>query len=507
MIIKGDDNNVSVHSRSWISRNQHHDHSPEHTEAVHEGHQHYVHAREHVPHHQLDHDHDRSRLAHHGGQDRTEKLARSVLINSVEGEEKYLVPDDYLDQRVTMIEGDGITKVLTKVKRGDPGIEGVPGSVEIMVRFPPLSFAYPAQHFPFAPLQSQSAKSEDGQRIASLFLVRPDSTMAEIGNNTFILNASEGNYTQLYLVALNTTDSGVEGEDVPVALKVSVFNPDSASMEAYCATYDPQPPAPAPLSAEPCFYDEPTGPHKSQLFAYTPSTSVIRPMWFNGDDSEDSLDDPSSNSTTKPDATVDPETPLGDDATSVTKLGDFGNSTAPPSSISTYDNSTGTEDGLTGSGSGNDSAIPIPEDFAAKAQNVTLIFTPSTPILPSGSRKPLESLPGLDETPLSDSNSTDTDTSASPLISDTPGHFNDTETGSNGFPAASIPLPNSVPSSTVSPAAVPSESSASEEGKDLNVVVVGVARGETSGGVEAQDSSMTAIDTAPYKWKFDRERS
>jgi len=71
----------------------------------------------------------------HTDQDLGEKHPRSVLINSIEGEEKYFVPDDYSDQRVTVVEGDGISKVLTKVKRGDPGIEGVPGSVEIMVRF------------------------------------------------------------------------------------------------------------------------------------------------------------------------------------------------------------------------------------------------------------------------------------------------------------------------------------------------------------------------------------
>ena len=342
--------------------------------------------------------------------------------------------------------------------------------------------------------------------------------MAEFGDNPFILNASEGNYTQLFLVALNATDSGVQGEDIPVALKVPVFNPDSASMEGYCATYDPQPPAPAPLSAEPCFYDEPAGPHKSQVFAYTPSTSVIRPMWFDGEGSEDSLGDPSSNSTAQPDATVDPGTPSIGDTTNITSVGDFGNSTAPPSYIAAFDNSTGVEEGLTGSGSGNDSTTPAADGFAAKAQNVTLIFTPAAPIIPAGSRKPVEDLPDLDETPLSDSNSTDTDTSASPLTSDTSGRFNDTGTGgtgysddsgtsSGGFPVASIPLPNSVPSPTASPAAVPSKSSTSEEGKDLNVVVVGVARGEILADVGEQDSSMTAVSTAPYKWKFDRERS
>jgi hypothetical protein len=230
-----------------------------------------------------------------------------------------------------------------------------------------------------------------------------------------------------------------------------------------------------------------------------------------------SLGDPSSNSTVQPDATVDPETPLSGNVTSITKVGDFGNSTAPGSSIAGFDNSTGIDEGLTGSGVGNDSMIPSAEDFAAKAQNVTLIFTPATPVIPSSSRTSAEDLPDLDEIPLGDSNSTDTDTSASPLTSDTSGHFNDTETGwtgssddsetiSSGFPAASIPSPYSAPSKTVSPAAVPSESATSEEDKGLNVVMVGIARGEISGRVGAQDSGMKPVSTAPYRWKFDRER-
>lgn len=366
-------------------------------------------------------------------------------------------------------------------------------------------------------LQSQSISSEDGQRIASLVLVHPDSTMAEFGNSTFILNASESNFTQLYLVALSATDSGVQGEDVPVALKVPVFNPDSASIEGYCATYDPQPPAPAPLSAEPCFYDEPSAPHKSQVFAYTPSTSVIRPMWFSGENDGDSLGDSSSNSTAQPDAAVDPATPLSGNMTSITKVGDFGNSTAPSSSVTAFDNSTGIEEGLAGSGSGNDSTTPSAEDFATKAQNVTLIFTPATLIIPSSSRTSTEHPPDLDETPLSGSNSTNTDTSATPLTSNTSGHFNDTETGwtgssdgsetnPSGLPAASAPLPDSVPSKTVSPAAVPSGSGTPEEDKDLNVVMVDVARDEASGGVGAQESGMKVVSTAPYEWKFDRER-
>ena len=147
VIIKGDDNNVSVHSRSRITRYQRY--SPDRTEVAYEGHQHHVHARKYIPRHQSHHDGsptdpvESTESPDHADQDRSEKYPRSVLINSVEGEDKYFVPDDYNDQRVTVIEGDGISKILTKVKRGDPGIEGVPGSVEIMVRFRSLSFTCP----------------------------------------------------------------------------------------------------------------------------------------------------------------------------------------------------------------------------------------------------------------------------------------------------------------------------------------------------------------------------
>ncbi len=54
----------------------------------------------------------------------------------------------------------------------------------------------------------------------------------------------------------------------------------SASNVPFCATYDPDPPAPAPLTAEECTED-PVGGRRSQLFAFDRITRVVRPMWFN----------------------------------------------------------------------------------------------------------------------------------------------------------------------------------------------------------------------------------
>jgi hypothetical protein len=207
-------------------------------------------------------------------------------------------------------------------------------------------------------------------------------------------------------------------------------------------------------------------------------------MWFGGEtDEEDVLDDPVSNSTAKPDATVDPKTPLGSDMTSITDVGEFGNSTAPPPSV--Y-KSTGIDEGLTQTGTGNDSMIPSGVDFAAKAQNVTLVFTPATLVVPAGLRTDL-----ADGTPMSETNGT-----GSPLSS---GGMNETETlDGDGLPGSSTLLPHSTRPGTVSPAAdSPMESGVSEDGQELNVMV----------GVAREEGDMRAVSTAPYKWLFDRERS
>jgi hypothetical protein len=143
VIIKGDDNDVSVHTRFRIGRDQGLDHSSEYPEkSSHGGHQHHqAHARKYIPRHHQPHQDgggssdqvEHSKSAERGDRYRTEKEARSVLINSVEGEEKYLVPDDYQDQRITVIEDDVVSNMISKAKRGELGVEGVPGSIEIMV--------------------------------------------------------------------------------------------------------------------------------------------------------------------------------------------------------------------------------------------------------------------------------------------------------------------------------------------------------------------------------------
>ena len=120
--------------------------------------------------------------------------------------------------------------------------------------------------------------SDEGQRIASLVLSAGNSSVA---NSSFVLNASNGTRTQIYLVPTNSSSFSAAEEDdaslIEVSLKVPVFSPLLAAMVPYCATFDPNPPAPCPLSVQAC--DSPASEHSSQRFVYAPATGVIRPLW------------------------------------------------------------------------------------------------------------------------------------------------------------------------------------------------------------------------------------
>jgi hypothetical protein len=73
--------------------------------------------------------------------------------------------------------------------------------------------------------------------------------------------------------------------EMVVSLRLPMFNAASASIDPYCVTYNHDPPAPAPLTAERCTED-PVGELQSQVFAFDSGTGVLRPMWFKTQESE-----------------------------------------------------------------------------------------------------------------------------------------------------------------------------------------------------------------------------
>lgn len=121
--------------------------------------------------------------------------------------------------------------------------------------------------------------STTAQRIASLVLSTSNGTET---NSSFVLNASNNIRTQVYLVPIasgnNTSSSNsTDGSPIAVNLKVPIFVPTSATVEPYCATFDPTPSAPAPMTVMPCMLEKDA--HSSQNFLYYADTGVIHPDW------------------------------------------------------------------------------------------------------------------------------------------------------------------------------------------------------------------------------------
>lgn len=142
--------------------------------------------------------------------------------------------------------------------------------------------------------------SDEGQRIASLVL-SSGGNVTNAGNSSFVLNASNGTRTEIYLVPSNSSNFVADSTDaslIEVTLKVPVFNPLTAATVPYCASFDPNPPSPCPLSVQKCGAAD--SEHLSQRFVYSPSTGVIRPLWAVGSNGTTSAT--GGNSTTAPSA-------------------------------------------------------------------------------------------------------------------------------------------------------------------------------------------------------------
>ncbi|KAH8983160.1 hypothetical protein EDB86DRAFT_3106504 [Lactarius hatsudake] len=158
------------------------------------------------------HDHDRHH--HHDGHEKGQS---------------YIVP--HVTKRATAQESFGLPSLGKR--NGD--IDGAPGRIDIV---------------------SPVAGSADGKRIASLVLA----------SLKFYIGYAES--TQMYLLPVSdspTTQftSMLASDEKGVTIRLAMFDRASASVSPFCATFDPNPPAPGPLTAG-------------------GATGVVRPMWFDG---------------------------------------------------------------------------------------------------------------------------------------------------------------------------------------------------------------------------------
>ncbi|KIM90193.1 hypothetical protein PILCRDRAFT_811915 [Piloderma croceum F 1598] len=304
-----------------------------------------------------------------------------VIPNTDEGDLYFLSSENRKRERdeagtPTRVNNDRYnSRPFVQRKREEDG--GVPGTIDIM---------------------STVYGSNKGARIASLVLDIANSTTDNSTTPHFVLDASNTNQTQIYLVkapsapashaamsidsdANTNQDSDLESGDIPVMLQLPIFDATQASMVRYCTTFDPSPGGPGgPLTAEPCFpwftnSDSNTNAsqtHKSQAFTFNENTGVVKPMWFNGeddgtdhgnygsveDDGYQGGDEDEDEAAQAPVANEDPETPVGENMASITSL----------RARDTVDNSTAPAP-----------AAPSNSTSHTGSRNVTLVFTPATP--------------------------------------------------------------------------------------------------------------------------------
>ncbi|KAG8915631.1 hypothetical protein FRC00_002208, partial [Tulasnella sp. 408] len=364
--------------------------------------------------------------------------------------------------------------------------------------------------------------SSTGEKIASLLLSNDPAT-----NNAFVLNASNSSATHVFLVPANSTAAAASDDgSIPVALHVPVYSPDKASMVDYCMTYDPNPPAPVPLTAQSCT-DQVTD-HQSQVFSYNPSTGVIVPMW-----------------TVAPSST-DPSA-ASDDTTSSTA------SASATSSVLASTSSTASSSSATDSASPTTSAAPVkrssevdaaaaanPDDpdcdnadtvAAASAgnstmtpQDVTLIFTPSNAagVLPS-SRESAKDMTTFFPPGSAASDDGNVGASSAAPATDATGDEDDGEDGEDDEDAADAAddegdvTPSSVDPAVQDPAATDSADEDDGASED-DASAAGVASVDASADAEEtitddevtptlsseSSPSMTPVPDAstPYSWMF-----
>ncbi|KAH9893170.1 hypothetical protein C8Q73DRAFT_647551 [Cubamyces lactineus] len=529
VVVKGNDDHVKVHRRSPNPHTHHHH------EVIVKGDNQHVHVGRSplpapLPHHHHrpekvivkgDHDHVNvhDRRSSHIGR-------HSIYINSGNGGNRapyYVVSSE----KGTQPDPERSLLDLNVNLRRDDQPGGVPGSVDIM---------------------SPVVNSTTGERLASLVLAAPSNDTAgeNATSSTFVLNASDSDRTQMYLVAspdagdgsssnnstmLNSTDSATF---IRVTLQMPMFDAASAQLRSYCATFDPSPAAPAPMTAEECRQGPSQDAHKSQVFAYEPDTGVLHPMWMNstsimdddagpgdvGSNDGTSPDDPTNDNNDSDDnddsgpsspgnsTTVDPTTPASDKIASVTSFEEealeqrYGDATRPPSRLAL--------------------SKRFSPDAASSARNVTLVFNPATPeVPPSPAYAPAEQPATV---PVAGSNttspsvtSTSSATSSAALTTSTDAASTSTmaaldatttsATVTSSDSAATSAASSSSSSVTDSSATPSATSSPALEVKVYNPYAEDVTSDSASSSATTSSSAsttamMTPVSTAPYEWMF-----
>lgn len=288
----------------------------------------------------------------------------------------------------------------------------------------------------------------------------------------------------------NSSNSTLSPTETSVALRVAMFNVSAASITPYCATFDPDPPAPAPLKAEECTED-PVSKNSSQLFAFDRATGVLRPLWFsvNQDDGNGS----ENNGCT---GDVDHAVPQNASLPSVTEVDDSDSASTPNvDRPSTSNNTVFTADSSQVAPSNSS------EGNISGAQNVALVFVSTDPEVldtpadaSATSSSILATMTG--EEAINNALSTATGPSTSATASSTPGSLT-TITSPMMQTAVSSVTPSPVPFLAALISGANSTSSMM-----LGVQVVPESASHAASTSASASPMMTPVNTQPYEWMF-----
>ncbi|KAH9066791.1 hypothetical protein EDB87DRAFT_460220 [Lactarius vividus] len=444
------------------------------------------------------HDHDRHH--HHDGHEKVivsgdndhVHVHRSVFIAGEQGQ-SYIVP--HVTKRAVAQESFSLPSLGKR--NGD--IDGAPGRIDIV---------------------SPVADATEGKRIASLVLASSNSTSATSDNSTtysseFVLNASETESTLMYLLPASnspTTQSTsmLASDEMGVTIRLAMFDRASASVSPFCATFDPKPPAPGPLTAEECA-ENPIGEHRSQLFAFNHATGVVRPMWFDGqsDGTEPEKGDCSGDA---------PPTPQDASLVGATEASANNVTLSPTTAPTTIGNSTVLSADTpqaapsNSSGSGSSGVQKVALVFVAADPEISdtpavLANTTTSSVLATSTRV------GASDNAISTANGSSTTmvaSSSSGSLAATSPIVLASASGSSSVSASTPPSTASnaaifAPVSTGTSGSIPSSASGSDSTPTtvLGVQVVPTTEGNApSTSTTSMTPVMTPVSTQPYEWMF-----
>ncbi|KAI0630908.1 hypothetical protein C8Q77DRAFT_1219702 [Trametes polyzona] len=496
VVVKGDDDHVNVHRRSPVPRHRH-----RHKVVVKGDNQHVHVGRSPTPEPEphRHHHHGFDKVVVTGDDDHVKVHERSlrqpIMVISGNQGATYLVHHRPA-QDVSNTDSGLLGLKLNLRRDGQP--EGVPGSIQIMV-------------------SPMLANSTVGERIASLVLAEASNTTAvnNASSSAFVLNASGSNSTQMYMVPAAAAEDSPSSNLPSIAPASSVsFIKVALQIPSYCATFDPQ-----------CIPGYSNDDHKSQVFAYEPSTGAIRPMWYEGQDDEsgDGGEDAGSAGAVNPAdveddddeldgvgaTTVDPTTPASSKFVNVTSFEQealdqqYGDATRPPARLAEAQSFAATETPPGG-------------------QAVTLVFSPAAPekvAVPQSSSETLAS----SATPDSDITGTSavstatmssmaalevTQTSSDTATSSSTGSLSATSSAAASVTSTS---PDAVTSSAVATTSASSSASPALEVKVFNPYAQSTSSNGAASSATASESAssatMTPVSTAPYEWMFKQSTS